>query len=133
MTKPSSSLFNHPNANDAMNEDIQELLPWVRESWGNAAALWCALSNVEWKKGDLEFGVTFRGAGAYVGELYHGSEKYNPSSFDYLEFYCSGETGVIHPKIGEYLAARGWAPHDYGAGEILSSKFRPPKIYKEDA
>ncbi len=129
-TKPGSSLFNQPDANDAMGDDLQELIPWVRESWAHAAALWCAFSNVEWKKGDLEFGVTFRGAGAYVGELYHGSEKYNFNG-GYMEFYCAGTEGVVHPKIGEYLTERGWTPRTYGREEIPSSKFRHPRIYRE--
>jgi len=113
MTRPGPSLFNTPDGHYAMTEDIQGLIPWIRESWANAARLWCAFSNVTWRKGEIEFSVTFRGAGAYVGEIYMGTERYMRDSMNYMEFYCSGHDGVVDPKIFEYLTALGWKPYGY--------------------
>ena len=128
MTKPGCSIFNSPSAHVQMNEDIQELIPWLREARENTGALWCALSNVCWRKGDLEFGVTFRGAGAYVGELYMGTEEYEKDSMNYNEFSYAGSYGVVHPKIGEYLRGKGWTPYTYGPPDMAITEFEDPCV-----
>lgn len=135
MTKPGCSLFNNPDGNDAMNDDLQELLPWIRENWRNAAKLWCAFSNIEWMKGEIEFSLTFRGAGAYVGELFMGTEKYLQDNMNYLEFYCSGSDGAVDPHIFEHLTKCGWKPCRYGGHgdqRIWITEAREPIINERD-
>src|SRR3972149_2894834 len=113
ITIPGCSIFNSPDGHEQMTLDIQGLLPWIREGRTNAAKLWCALANVMWKKGEVCFSVTLRGAGAYVGELYYGSEKYASDATSYIEFYCCGETAAIDAHIYTYLTEQGWRPYGY--------------------
>lgn len=118
MTRPGVSMFNTPDGHDQMTDDIQELVPWIKENKANAAKLWCAFSNIQWKKGEAIFTVSFRGAGAYVGELFMGTEEYLKDDTNYMEFYCSGQDGAVDPKIFEYLKEKGWTPYRYSRGNF---------------
>jgi len=68
-----------------------------------AQRLYAAMCNTDlYYQNDLTpVGCTWRTAGAIVADLRFQKE-------DYLDFYCSGNEGVVHPEIAEALALIGW-------------------------
>jgi hypothetical protein len=75
---------------------------WIRKRISNAQAMWCAMANVYWKDpcGNIA-AFSFRVAGQMIADIY-GKET------NYLDYYCSGEDGVVDPVIGKAMAAKGW-------------------------
>jgi hypothetical protein len=66
-----------------------------------AEEVWSALANVDWfhENGD-EAGYSFRAAGDLVAAIM--------GSGDYLDWYCSGPSGVLSDRVGSALVAEGW-------------------------
>jgi hypothetical protein len=79
----------------------------IRSDIQTAVALWSALTNVEWTRGDGVVGLTFRAAGDVVASLRQGCD--DPCG-NYMDWYCSGDPGVIRDDIRSALAVEGWAP-----------------------
>lgn len=73
----------------------------VRSDGACGVDLWCALANVEWHGPDGEIvSYTFRGAGSLVAWVREEG--------DYIEWYDSGEPGVVASWISGALANEGW-------------------------
>lgn len=68
-----------------------------------AQHLYSALCNTDlyYQDDPTPVGCTWRTAGGIVADLRDQNE-------DYLDFYCSGDEGVVYPEIAEALAAIGW-------------------------
>lgn len=72
-----------------------------------AKQLYAALCNVLWKHSENEeYGCTWRYAGEIVADLRDKGE-------DYMDFYFSGNEGVVHENISKILLCYGWTPHKY--------------------
>jgi hypothetical protein len=65
--------------------------------------LWGSLANVDWvhESGDTA-GYTFRAAGDLIAAIVGAG--------DYLDWYCSGDAGVVDLEVACALAAEGWMP-----------------------
>ncbi len=77
----------------------------MREDHALCAEVWSALANMDWlhDNGDIA-GYSFRAAGDLVAAVVgHG---------DYLDWYCSGEPGVVSRQVKRALAAEGWHPQE---------------------
>jgi hypothetical protein len=90
------------------NQFIKEKL---RKDKAYATDMYRALSNVQWFYGDTELAkepkkrtvwtCTWRYAGQIVANLRCTGE-------DYINFYCSGNEGIVSREVGEDLAEIGW-------------------------
>lgn len=65
--------------------------------------LYSALCNTDlyYQDDPTPVGCTWRRAGEIVATLRDQNE-------DYLDYYCSGDEGTVHPEIAEVLATIGW-------------------------
>ena len=64
--------------------------------------MWSALANVDWHAPDGDIiSCSFREAGDLVAWLREEG--------DYMDWYCSGDVGVVAPWIGDGLAVEGWS------------------------
>lgn len=73
----------------------------IRSDGALAVAMWSALANMEWHHADgAVVSYSFRAAGDFVAWLWEDG--------DYLDWYCSGEPGVVAEAIAETLAKHGW-------------------------
>lgn len=66
-----------------------------------ANALYASLCNVDWIKNGISWSCSWRCAGDYVAQIRLKNE-------DYIDFYCSGNEGVVNEKVAEILAKDGW-------------------------
>ena len=98
---PLHSLESHLHRNKEIKEKIQDKV--------FAERLYASLCNMQWKyKADEElWACTWRYAGAMVAELRNQEEEY-------LDFYCSGNEGIVDSEIGSLLGEMGWNPVPYG-------------------
>lgn len=81
----------------------RELGERIRADGAEAVAMWSALANVEWHHaGGGVVSYSFRSAGDLVAWLREDG--------DYLDWYCSGEPGLVSVAIAETLAMQGWTP-----------------------
>ena len=66
--------------------------------------LWSSLANVRWfnkaDKENTDCGLSFRSAGSMIAELL--------GEGDYMDWYCSGDVGVVSEYIADAMATRGW-------------------------
>ena len=77
--------------------------------------LYSAMCNMCWvrtediaKEGEIEFwSCSWRTSGAIVAEIRNAKLD---SSEIYLDYYCSGNEGVVSDRIRELLGAKGWSP-----------------------
>lgn len=83
-----------------------------------AHKLYAALSNTTWQHNtimsilrDQTWSSSWRSTGAIVAGLRGAGE-------DYLDWYCSGHEGVVHPEIQEDLAELGWCCIDNPRAEL---------------
>ena len=88
----------------------QNLGERIRADGACGVDLWCALANVEWHGPEGQtISYSFRQAGdvvAWVREDVGG-----------LEWYCSGEAGIVADWIAHDLAKAGWSPSVQGSAE----------------
>lgn len=78
----------------------------VRQDDDVAVKLWCALSNIQWHHAEHgEVGYTFRAAGDLVAAL--------RGSGHYMDWYCSGNEGVVDELVGAALGKHGWTWSEY--------------------
>jgi hypothetical protein len=72
-----------------------------------AIEIYGALSNMRWRreahKPDEAWSCSWRSAGHIAAELCGLGENY-------LDYYCSGNEGVVTDRVREMLAERGWQP-----------------------
>lgn len=71
-----------------------------------ACKLYSALCNMRWKNKSNPsevYSCSWRYAGGLVADLRDKGE-------DYLDFYCSGNEGVVDEEIRELLDELGWEP-----------------------
>ena len=74
----------------------------MRSDGGCGVDLWSALTNVEWHGSDDQIvSYSFRAAGDLVTWV---REEGN-----YIEWYCSGEPGIVAAWISGALAREGWS------------------------
>jgi hypothetical protein len=84
---------------------LEALAPQVAAEDGFARELYAALCNMQWRlrEGGELVSMSWRSAGATVARLTGRGECY-------LDYYCSGNEGIISKRIGEALGALGWTP-----------------------
>ena len=86
-------------------DDFRELFTErLREDEGFGTELWSALANVDWfhesDRDNSGVGYSFRSAGSLIASmLCHGN---------YLDWYCSGPSGVVSEYISEKMTSKGW-------------------------
>jgi hypothetical protein len=77
-----------------------------------AQRVYASLCNTQWKHDDESDdqwdGCTWRSAGAFVAEI-----RGNHAAYNYMDFYCSGNEGVIDPEFAEILSEHGWKGRPY--------------------
>lgn len=79
----------------------ESLTEWIQECDDHSALFWGSLANIIWiSPGGDKLLYSFRAAGDLVASiLWHGN---------YLEWYCSSESGRVHQTVADVLAAAGW-------------------------
>lgn len=99
---------------DIKAEDFESVLEHVfgdrvRADDKFASDLWCALSNVSWyhPPSKQEYSCTFRAAGGLVAQI--------RGSGTYMDWYLSGDDGVVSPEIALVLGEEGWTYGEIGA------------------
>lgn len=80
-----------------------------------AQELYAALCNTQFRHDampadDPAWSCTWRYAGDIVATLV------NPEIQDYLDYYCSGNEGVISPRVEALLASLGWVSTPFDDG-----------------
>jgi hypothetical protein len=87
------------------DDDFRELFKdRLRANEDFGIELWSALANVSWLNesdpDNTECGHSFRSAGSLIASiLCHG---------DYMDWYCSGPSGLVSEEIAEAFSAKGW-------------------------
>lgn len=96
---PSSRVFRHRKM---LELTVDRLLgDQIRADGAAAIDLWCALANNEWIAPDGGIvRYTLRAAGGMVAWIREEG--------DYIDWYCSGESGRVAPWIETALAKEGW-------------------------
>lgn len=87
--------------------EIQVLAPKMEDD-DYARAFYAALCNMQWKKvgTDYIYGCSWRYSGGLVASMRYKGEFY-------LDFYCSGNEGIIRGDIEEDLNALEYIPVPY--------------------
>jgi hypothetical protein len=81
------------------SEEIKELV----KDQNMATELYGSLCNVDWYKDGIRWSCSWRYAGGIVADLRNVGEEY-------IDFYCSGNEGLVHPIIEEKIRKLGWTP-----------------------
>ena len=91
--------------NNPFEVDLAEALgEAMRRDESVAVGVYRALCNVEWERADEQrYSCTWRSA----SELISGIRAQGEHD---LDWYLSGDEGIVDPRIEEALAARGWRP-----------------------
>lgn len=96
---PSSRVFRHRKLFELAVDRL--LGDRVRADGAAAIELWCALANIEWIAPDGEVvSYSQRAAGEMVAWVREEG--------DYIDWYCSGESGRVAPWIEQALAGEQW-------------------------
>ncbi len=91
-----------------------------------ARELYASFCNMRWQREGMEESVSmsWRYAGGVVADLVGRGECY-------LDYYCSGNEGVVSERVCEALAELGWTPVPWpaglspvGSGSSVGSKIR---------
>ena len=79
----------------------RSLTEWIKECDDHAALFWGSLANVIWISPDGDkLLYSYRAAGDLVATLLEEG--------NYLQWYCSSESGRVHQTVADVLAAAGW-------------------------
>ena len=95
----------------ALENDIRELLAKkIVEDYDFALEIYAALCNTGWirQNSTPEDRATFfswRYAGGVIASI-----RGNSDSMNYMDFYCSGNEGIVSDLALEYFAEIGWEP-----------------------
>jgi hypothetical protein len=92
---------------DLFEKDLEKLKDKL-EDLSYAKALYAALCNMKWVNDKIEgeVHITWRSSGSVVAELRDKGE-------DYIDFYCSGNEGIVRKDILEDLNKLGWKPKEW--------------------
>jgi hypothetical protein len=71
-----------------------------------ATDLYRAMCNTDWYRNGVHWATTWRAAGGIVADLRELNE-------DYLDFYCSGDEGIVADDVAVELRALGWSEGPY--------------------
>jgi hypothetical protein len=91
---------------EAFEVALRTLSEHVRTDDAFAHELYAALCNMRWRRQDADtepVSMSWRYAGGVVSHL-------ACKGGCYLDYYCSGNEGVVSARIRDALAALGWSP-----------------------
>ena len=79
----------------------------LRSSKEFCIEMWSALTNIQWyyKDNKEDQGFSFRQAGGAIAEI--------RGAGSYMDWYCSGPSGVVSENIAERMAKHGWIWKEY--------------------
>jgi hypothetical protein len=94
-------ILNHEDYRDFKSDLAKALGDKIKEDDDVARSVYAALCNVDWEheKG-TQFGCSWRHAGDIIAEIRERG--------DYLDWYCSGNEGVVDDAVAEAMALLGW-------------------------
>jgi hypothetical protein len=93
------------NKYTAFEDDLRDLFKErLRSSEEDCRDMWGALCNVDWNHPayDAPVSYSFRAAGGLISEVL--------GEGCYMDWYCSGNAGVVPDWIKEGFASRNWIP-----------------------
>ena len=100
------NIVNQPDPEPAFTESLEWDMAHLRnklEDKDYAAKVYDALCNNDWQH--VETKDIFHCSWRYAGSIVANNRKYNQ---DYLDYYCSGNEGVVDPEVALDFAKLGW-------------------------
>lgn len=81
-----------------------------------AREVYASLCNMQWQRDGMEepVSLSWRAAGGVVADLVGRGECY-------LDYYCSGNEGVVSERVREALGGLGWTPVPWPARDADSA------------
>jgi hypothetical protein len=102
----SDLIADHPDFRD-FEADLKDAFGEQLRDTVLAGRLYAAMCNVTWThEQGTRFSCSWRAAGDLVAEL---RNDLNDTDEIYLDWYCGGDEGTVHPDIAAVMTAAGWA------------------------
>lgn len=84
-------------------DDLRDVLGQQMNDDDFARRVYASLCNIDWvHENGTEYSCTWRYAGGLVAEIRDRDE-------DYMDFYCTGNEGVIDAEVADAMEAHGWS------------------------
>jgi hypothetical protein len=91
--------------NNKFERDLSYIKTGLKEDEEFAKDVYRALCNMRWrmKRTPFKYSCSWRYAGGLIAQLREQGE-------DYIDFYCSGNEGIVAPNVKEIFYNLGWIP-----------------------
>lgn len=86
----------------------EEITKLVQSDETFATELYSALCNIDWVKEGIVWNTSWRSAGGIVSNIKHGYDDEGEQLSDYLDYYLSGNEGVVSNRIASKILTLGW-------------------------
>ena len=98
-------------------EDLQQLSSRIANDLDFATDVYNALCNMRWQRKDNQkeiYSCSWRYAGGLVADM-----RGNNDSMNYMDFYCSGNEGVITDEVAAAFEKLGWVQLPWNDVDII--------------